>query len=175
MIEAIVLAAGKGERLGTIKPLLLIDNEPALAQVIRTVKQTAVRQIIVVLGYAADEIMNTIASTQEIIPLETPEQRTGPARRYRFKDGVGELGFISPVSDHFCGSCNRLRLTADGKLRVCLFSDSEIDVREAIRAGCSDEEIRELLFTAVKDKPESHQINENIFKKCSKTMSLIGG
>lgn len=60
MIEAIVLAAGKGERLGTIKPLLLIDNEPALARVIRTVKQTAVKQIIVVLGYAADEIMNTI-------------------------------------------------------------------------------------------------------------------
>ena len=122
-----------------------------------------------------DEIMKTITSTEEIIPLETPEQRTGPARRYRFKDGVGELGFISPVSDHFCGSCNRLRLTADGKLRVCLFSDSEIDVREAIRRGCSDDEIRELLFTAVKDKPESHQINENIFKKCSKTMSLIGG
>ncbi|MFQ5587120.1 MAG: GTP 3',8-cyclase MoaA [Thermodesulfobacteriota bacterium] len=122
-----------------------------------------------------EEIMENITATQEIVPLEAPEQRTGPARRYRFKDGVGELGFISPVSDHFCGSCNRLRLTADGKLRVCLFSDSEIDVREALRRGCSDEEIRELLFTAVKNKPESHQINENIFKKCSRTMSLIGG
>ena len=124
---------------------------------------------------SVEEIMNTITAVQEIIPLETAEERTGPARRYRFMDGCGELGFISPVSDHFCGSCNRLRLTADGKLRVCLFSDSEIDVREALRKGCSDEDIKALLFTAVKDKPESHTINENIFKKCSKTMSLIGG
>ncbi|MEE8185371.1 MAG: GTP 3',8-cyclase MoaA, partial [Thermodesulfobacteriota bacterium] len=121
------------------------------------------------------DIMDVITAFQKILPIEPPEQRTGPAKRYRFKNGLGEIGFISPVSEHFCGSCNRLRLTADGKLRICLFSDSEIDIRKSLRDGCSDEKIKELLFTAVKSKPEGHHINENIFKKCSKTMSLIGG
>lgn len=99
----------------------------------------------------------------------------GPARRFRFQDGIGELGFISPVSDHFCGSCNRLRLTADGKLRTCLFSDDEIDLREALRNGSSDETVEVILFKAVAAKPQGHKINENMFKKCSRTMSLIGG
>lgn len=111
-------------------------------------------------------------------PLEhvaDPKGGAGPARRYRWKDAPGEVGFISPVSEHFCGSCNRLRLTSDGKLRVCLFSDSEIDIRKALRDGSGDEVIEHLLFKAVAEKPERHHINENIFKKCSRTMSLIGG
>lgn len=121
------------------------------------------------------EIKDIIERYQKLIPLETPEKRTGPARRYRFSDGIGEIGFISPVSDHFCGSCNRLRLTADGKLRTCLFSDDEIDVKDVIRRGAADKEIEDILFHAVKKKPERHYINDNIFKKCSRTMSLIGG
>ncbi len=99
----------------------------------------------------------------------------GPARRYRFHGAPGEIGLISPVSEHFCGSCNRLRLTADGKIRNCLFSDREIDIREALRNGSDDHVIEDLLFRAVMEKPEGHKINENIFKKCSRTMSLIGG
>jgi len=108
-------------------------------------------------------------------PVTIEKGSAGPARRYRFKGAPGEVGFISPVSEHFCGSCNRLRLTSDGKIRNCLFSDKEIDVRKALRDGSGDEEIERLLFKAVMEKPEGHQINENVFKKCSRTMSLIGG
>lgn len=99
----------------------------------------------------------------------------GPARRYRFKDAPGEIGLISPVSEHFCGSCNRLRLTSDGKLRTCLFSDNEVDLRTPLRDGSPDEVIENILMAAVREKPKGHTINENIFKKCSRTMSLIGG
>ncbi len=111
-------------------------------------------------------------------PLEPVAEKAGnagPAKRYRFKDAPGEVGFISPISEHFCGSCNRLRLTSDGKLRNCLFSDREVDLRTALRDGSDDKVIEDLLFKAVMEKPQGHQINENIFKKCSRTMSLIGG
>ncbi len=124
---------------------------------------------------AVSDIISTINSFQEISPLDPPSVRTGPARRYKFEDGVGELGFISPVSDHFCSSCNRLRLTADGKLRTCLFSDVELDLKEILRNGCNDDDLRKTLFEAIKTKPEKHLINENIFKKCTRSMSLIGG
>lgn len=110
-------------------------------------------------------------------PVHYAAGGAGPARRFKFKDGdpAGEVGFISPVSEHFCGSCNRLRLTADGKLRTCLFSDNEIDLRTALRDGSGDDVIENLLFRAAAEKPERHHINENVFKKCSRTMSLIGG
>lgn len=125
----------------------------------------------------AKEIMEIInnAGSDKLAPVVDQKAGAGPARRFRFKGASGEVGFISPVSEHFCGSCNRLRLTADGKLRTCLFSDTEIDIRRALRDGGSDEAVEELLFKAVKEKPERHHINENIFKKCSRTMSLIGG
>ena len=133
-------------------------------------------------GWQRDKCISA-AAMKDIIekgvgPLEpVPEEKgaAGPARRYRFKGAPGEVGFISPVSEHFCGSCNRLRLTSDGKLRNCLFSDKEIDLRGPIREGSGDEVIEELLFKAVMEKPEGHHINENVFKKCSRTMSLIGG
>jgi cyclic pyranopterin phosphate synthase len=99
----------------------------------------------------------------------------GPARRYRFNGAPGEIGLISPVSEHFCGSCNRLRLTSDGKLRTCLFSDNEVDLRTPLRDGSPDEVIEKIMMDAVREKPKGHAINENIFKKCSRTMSLIGG
>ncbi len=121
------------------------------------------------------DVITMLNSFDEIVPVESNKNRSGPARRYRFKDGIGEIGLISPVSEHFCGSCNRLRLTADGKLRTCLFSDTEIDIKRALRHGSSDAEIEEILFKAVIEKPERHFINDNLFKKCSRTMSLIGG
>lgn len=124
---------------------------------------------------AVSDIISSINSFERIYPLETLKVRTGPARRYKFEDGKGELGFISPVSDHFCSSCNRLRLTADGKLRTCLFSDSEIDMKKLLRNGCDDDEIRKTLFGAMESKPEKHDINENTFKKCTRSMTLIGG
>jgi len=133
-------------------------------------------------GWQRDKCI-TAREIKEIIekaagPLEPVAESggvAGPARRFHFKGAPGEIGLISPVSEHFCGSCNRLRLTADGKLRTCLFSDNEIDLRTPLRDGSSDEVVTNILLNAVLEKPKGHTINENIFKKCSRTMSLIGG
>jgi len=123
----------------------------------------------------AKQLKEIIDAVEPLVPVTATRADAGPARRYKFKDAPGEVGFISPVSEHFCGTCNRLRLTSDGKLRTCLFSDKEIDIRKALRDGSSDEVVEHLLFKAVAEKPEGHSINENVFKKCSRTMSLIGG
>jgi cyclic pyranopterin phosphate synthase len=82
---------------------------------------------------------------------------------------------IGPVSSHFCADCNRLRLTADGKIRTCLFSDEEIDVKELLRKGGSDRDLRDQLLVALQTKPERHYINTHQFKKCQRNMSAIGG
>ncbi|GMR04820.1 MAG: GTP 3',8-cyclase MoaA [Thermodesulfobacteriota bacterium] len=124
---------------------------------------------------SVSDIKAIIEKREKLIPAIDASGGAGPARRFRFKGADGEVGFISPVTEHFCGECNRLRLTADGKLRVCLFSDSEIDLRTALRDGSDDAAIEKILFHAVAEKPAGHHINENIFKKCSRTMSLIGG
>ncbi len=123
----------------------------------------------------ARQLKEMIDAVEPLVPVADAKGPAGPAKRFRFKDAPGEVGFISPVSEHFCGTCNRLRLTADGKLRTCLFSDKEIDIRKALRDGSPDEVVEHLLFRAVAEKPEGHRINENVFKKCSRTMSLIGG
>ena len=101
----------------------------------------------------------------------------GPARIYRLAGGAGEIGFISPVSRHFCHSCNRLRLTADGHLRACLLSDDETDLKGPLRAGCGDEEIGALIRGAIARKPRRHEIacDEGHIKKCMKEMPAIGG
>ena len=82
----------------------------------------------------------------------------GPANIFRIRDGAGEIGFISPVSHHFCHSCNRLRLTADGHLRACLLSDEEIDMKDPLRGGCSDKDIAELMQKAIARKPIQHDL-----------------
>ncbi|MBU4557058.1 MAG: GTP 3',8-cyclase MoaA [Actinobacteria bacterium] len=94
----------------------------------------------------------------------------GPARYYRFADAQGTIGVISPLSHHFCSECNRLRLTADGKLRTCLFSDDELDLRTVLRSG-TDDDVRAIIKTALDSKPENH--NERI--GTSRRMSQIGG
>jgi len=101
----------------------------------------------------------------------------GPARIYRLAGGAGEIGFISPVSRHFCGTCNRLRLTADGHLRACLLSDDEMDLKGPLRAGCADGELEKLIRGAIARKPKEHQIacTDHLIKKCMKEMPAIGG
>jgi GTP 3',8-cyclase len=101
----------------------------------------------------------------------------GPARIYRLAGGVGEIGFISPVSRHFCHSCNRLRLTADGHLRACLLSDDETDLKGPLRAGRGDEAIGALIRGVIARKPRRHEIacDEDHIKKCMKEMPAIGG
>jgi cyclic pyranopterin phosphate synthase len=101
----------------------------------------------------------------------------GPARRFRFPGAPGELGFISPVSDHFCGSCNRIRLTASGQLRPCLLSDKGIDVAGPLREGCSDEAILDFFRQAASMKHERHRIgvDDSVKDRVFSNMFAIGG
>lgn len=99
---------------------------------------------------------------------------SGPAKYFQFKGASGTIGFISPISDHFCFNCNRLRLTVDGKLRPCLFSDKEIDLKTSLRSGASSDDIKQLIRQAVAAKPKQHQLCEGISPK-GRTMSQVGG
>jgi GTP 3',8-cyclase len=113
---------------------------------------------------------------QAIWPLvEIPHGSSETARKYRFADGRGEIGLISPVSEPFCGHCSRLRLTADGKLRTCLFSREDHDLRSLLRGGASDREIEDEIVAIVAKKERGHSINEPGFLPPSRTMVFIGG
>lgn len=100
----------------------------------------------------------------------------GPSRNYRIKGAKGVIGIISPLSDHFCGFCNRLRLTTDGKIRPCLFSKVEIDIKTPMRSGASDKEIEKLFCDSIKVKPPRHLLHEDTTSSgFLKAMSKIGG
>jgi cyclic pyranopterin phosphate synthase len=116
------------------------------------------------------------ALIEEHYPLEpAPREPHATARVYRFADGRGSIGFINPVSEPFCGDCNRIRLTADGRLRTCLFSLNETDLRGPLRAGASDDEIEQIIRDAVWRKELKHHVNEPGFVQPARTMSAIGG
>jgi cyclic pyranopterin phosphate synthase len=116
------------------------------------------------------------ALVEERWPLEeTPAKPSSTARRFRFADGAGEIGFVNPVSDPFCSSCDRIRLTADGQLRTCLFSRREWDLKTPLRDGASDAELGELIRWAVAHKELKHKINDPGFVRASRSMSQIGG
>jgi cyclic pyranopterin phosphate synthase len=109
-------------------------------------------------------------------PLEPqPREPSATARVYRFADGKGRIGFINPVSEPFCGDCDRIRLTADGKLRTCLFSLNETDLRAPLRAGATDQELERIIRDAVWRKELKHHVNEPGFIQPARTMSAIGG
>jgi GTP 3',8-cyclase len=107
--------------------------------------------------------------------VELPREPHATARVFRFADGGGEIGFISPVSEPFCADCNRVRVTSDGKLRTCLFSIHETDLREPLRSGAGDDELAELIRDAVWRKELKHRVNEPGFRQPPRTMSQIGG
>jgi cyclic pyranopterin phosphate synthase len=116
------------------------------------------------------------AIIDRVHPLEeTPREPHSTARVFRFADGRGEIGFINPVSEPFCGDCNRIRLTADGKLRTCLFSLHETDLREPLRSGASDDELETVVRDAVWRKELKHHVGEPGFRQPPRTMSAIGG
>ena len=102
-------------------------------------------------------------------------ERHGTSRRWEFADGQGSIGFISPVSEPFCGDCNRIRVTAEGKLRTCLFSMTETDLRGPLRAGASDDELERIIRAAVWEKELKHHVNDEGFVQPLRTMSQIGG
>jgi cyclic pyranopterin phosphate synthase len=116
------------------------------------------------------------AAIDAVYPLEACEREPhSTARIFRFADGRGRIGFINPVSEPFCADCNRLRLTADGKLRTCLFSLRETDLRGPMRAGADDRELEEIIRDAVWRKELKHQVNEPGFVQPERSMSAIGG
>ena len=116
------------------------------------------------------------ALIEERWPLvEIPAKQSSTARRFRFADGAGEIGFVNPVSEPFCSSCDRIRLTADGQLRTCLFSRREWDLKAPLRDGSSDDELAALIRFAVRHKELKHKINDPGFVRASRSMSQIGG
>jgi GTP 3',8-cyclase len=122
---------------------------------------------------SGDEIR---AAIHAVHPLEPePREPSATARVYRFADGRGRIGFINPVSDPFCGDCNRIRLTADGKLRTCLFSLNETDLRTPLRDGADDAQLERIIRDAVWRKELKHRVNEPGFVQPVRSMSAIGG
>jgi cyclic pyranopterin phosphate synthase len=99
----------------------------------------------------------------------------GPAERYRFESAAGEIGLISAISHHFCPSCNRLRLTADGRLRPCLFADDELDIKSPLRNGRSQEDLRKIFHQAIATKPRRHHAEILVQGQSIRPMSMIGG
>ena len=117
-----------------------------------------------------------LARMREYRPLvEIRRGRSETARRYRFDDGIGEIGIIAPVSHPFCGHCSRVRITSDGKIRTCLFSVWDHDLHAQMRRGASDEELEEFIRNVVQKKEERHHIGEPDFVPASRTMVHIGG
>ena len=122
----------------------------------------------------ADEIRTRLEEYGPLLAIPR-NGSDGPSCRFRFPDGVGEIGLISPISHHFCDSCNRLRLTADGKLRSCLFSDFEVDVKGPLRDRCSDTELARLIRESIAKKPKKHGITTETKQGRLPAMSRIGG
>jgi cyclic pyranopterin phosphate synthase len=120
-----------------------------------------------------DEILERMAEYRPLV--EIPHARSETARRYRFEDGVGEIGIIAPVSHPFCGHCSRIRITSDGKIRTCLFSVWDHDLHAQMHRGASDEELAEFIRGVVAKKEERHHIGEPDFVPASRTMVHIGG
>jgi cyclic pyranopterin phosphate synthase len=120
-----------------------------------------------------DELRSMIHAVH---PLEElPREPSATARVFRFVDGQGQIGFINPVSEPFCADCNRVRLTAEGKLRTCLFSLHETDLRGPLRSGASDDELETLIRDAVWRKELKHHVGEKGFRQPARSMSAIGG
>lgn len=120
------------------------------------------------------EIVERIGRILPLVELP-PREMSETARRYGFEDGRGEIGIIAPVTQAFCGACSRVRLTSDGKIRTCLFSQVEHDLYGRLRAGASDEELRDYIHRTVQGKEARHHIGEPGFMKPSRSMVHIGG
>lgn len=123
---------------------------------------------------SSEEIQSILSSQYHLVPEKVVEGN-GPARYYQLEGGTGSLGFISPMSHHFCQQCNRIRLTADGKLRGCLYDKQEIDLKQALLSGASDGDLEELFLKAIQRKPAGHQMNNGWGQENSRKMFQIGG
>jgi cyclic pyranopterin phosphate synthase len=121
---------------------------------------------------SSEEVKAAVEAQVKLVPAE--DMGGGPAVMYHLPGGKGLIGFISPISRHFCRSCDRLRITADGKMRTCLYSDHEIDLKTPLREGISDEELFNLLHHGTRTKPEGHTLDTSQ-GGTDRYMSQIGG
>jgi cyclic pyranopterin phosphate synthase len=122
--------------------------------------------------FSVNDIKKRLEPLGELEPCEM-ESGNGPARYYRLPGANGTIGFITPVTEHFCYRCNRLRLTADGKLRPCLLNDEEIDLREPLRSGASAGELKALIKDAIARKPRGHNLANGRYN--GRPFSQVGG
>ncbi len=120
------------------------------------------------------EIKQCVSRLGRLVAVKN-QSSDGPAERYRFEGAKGEIGFISALSRHFCQTCNRLRLTASGQLRVCLLSDRQFDMKGPLRKGCSDRTLAAIFLKAVQAKPSRHGLNQDRCSRVESQMSSIGG
>jgi cyclic pyranopterin phosphate synthase len=192
-LDQVLAGLAEAERYPELRPIKINcvaikgfteDDVPALAALARR-KPYVVRFIEFMpldadRAWSADQVL-TGAEIRSLIearhgPLvEIPAKPSSTARRFRFADGQGELGFVNPVSEPFCSSCDRIRVTADGQLRTCLFSRREWDLKTALRDGRTDSQIADFLRFAVRHKELKHRVNEPGFVRASRSMSQIGG
>ena len=122
---------------------------------------------------SADDIRKSLEQLGELEPC-LPAIGNGPARYFRFPDARGTVGFITPVSEHFCFRCNRLRLTADGNLRPCLLADDEVDLKQPLRSGISSDGLKKLIKTAITQKPLRHHLADG-YRLEGRPMTQVGG
>ena len=192
-LDQVLAGLAEAERYPELRPIKINcvaikgfteDEVPALAELARR-KPYVVRFIEFMPldadhAWTADQVL-TGGAIRALIeerhgPLvEIPAKASSTARRFRFADGRGELGFVNPVSEPFCSSCDRIRVTADGQLRTCLFSRREWDLKTALRDGRTDAQIADFLHFAVRHKELKHRVNEPGFVRASRSMSQIGG
>ena len=192
-LDRVLAGLAEAERYPQLRPIKIncvaikgfTEREvPALAELAR--RKPYVVRFIEVMPLDADETWRkeTVLTGAEVRALI--ERRFGPlvpvpaklsstAQRFQFADGVGELGFINPVSEPFCSACDRIRMTADGQLRTCLFSRREWDLKTVLRGRGSDDELEQFLRSAVAHKELKHKINDPGFVRASRSMSQIGG
>ena len=124
--------------------------------------------------FLAPEIKKHVEHLGELVPVDR-STNDGPAERFKFESGRGEIGFIRPISRHFCQTCNRLRLTASGQLRPCLMHDKQEDLKSVIRKGCSDRELAKVFLEAVRHKPLEHKLQTDHNAGSAVQMCAIGG
>jgi cyclic pyranopterin phosphate synthase len=191
-LDRVLTGLAEAERYPELRPIKVNcvavkgfteEEVPALAELAR--RKPYVVRFIEFMPLDADEAWRedevlTGAEIRALIeerwPLEEiPAKPSSTARRFRFADGAGEIGFVNPVSEPFCSSCDRIRLTADGQLRTCLFSRREWDLKGQLREDASNERLAEQIRFAVRHKELKHKINDAGFVRASRSMSQIGG
>src|SRR5829696_3066086 len=191
-LDRVLAGLAEAERYPELRPIKVncvairgfTEHEvPALAELAR--RKPYVVRFIEFMPLDADEAWqeDQVLAGEEIRALieedwplvEIPAKPSSTARRFRFADGAGEVGFVNPVSEPFCSTCDRIRMTAEGQLRTCLFSREEWDLKTPVRAGATDADLEALIRHAVNHKELKHKINEPGFVRASRSMSQIGG